>query len=183
MLWETGGAVPIQWCVSVPPLELIDDLASFAICGPQSIVTNAIVNAKIESKKLMFGPTKCFNIHLGRDKTSCEGLKVHEENINEKEYETYLGDIICAKGSNQKNIEKRVNLGIGVVGEIISMLRQISLGHFYYEIDLILRDSSLVSKMILNEKESGYYRCFQSTYCIYILFIIQSVIWTRGKTW
>ena len=34
-------------CVSVPPLEMIDDLASFAICGPQSIV-----NAKIESKKL-----------------------------------------------------------------------------------------------------------------------------------
>ena len=139
-------------CVSVPPLEMIDDLASFAICGPQSIVTNAIVNAKIESKKLKFGPTKCFNIHVGSDKTSCDGLKVHDQDINEKEYETYLGDIICATGSNQKNIEKRVNLGIGAVSEIISMLRQISLGHFYYEIALILRDSSLVSKMIYSSE-------------------------------
>ena len=101
---------------------MIDDLASFAICGPQSIVTNAIVNAKIESKKLKFGPTKCFNIHVGSEKTSCDGLKVHDQNINEKEYETYLGDIICATGSNQKNIEKRVNLGIGAVSEIISTL-------------------------------------------------------------
>ena len=89
---------------------------------------------------------------MGRDKTSCDGLKVHQENINEKEYETYLGDVICATGSNQKNIEKRVNLGIGAVSEIISMLRQISLGHFYYEIALILRDSSLVSKMIYSSE-------------------------------
>ena len=34
-------------CVSVPPLQMIDDLASFAICGTQSVVTNAIVNAKM----------------------------------------------------------------------------------------------------------------------------------------
>ena len=41
-------------CVSVPPLQMIDDVASFSICSTQSIVTNAIINAKIESKKLTF---------------------------------------------------------------------------------------------------------------------------------
>ena len=31
-------------CVAVPPLQMIDDLASFSPCSPQSIVTNAIIN-------------------------------------------------------------------------------------------------------------------------------------------
>ena len=34
-------------CVSVPPLMMIDDLASFSVCGPQSVITNVIINAKI----------------------------------------------------------------------------------------------------------------------------------------
>ena len=48
--------------VYVPPLGMIDDIASFAECNIESLKTNAIINAKIESKKLEFGPTKCFNI-------------------------------------------------------------------------------------------------------------------------
>ena len=56
---------------------MIDDVASFAQCGPQSVVTNAIINAKIESKKLEFGPTKCFNIHVGTN-------EVHKNKIIKK---------------------------------------------------------------------------------------------------
>ena len=39
-------------CVTVPPLGMIDDLASFSICGPETVKINALINAKIESKKL-----------------------------------------------------------------------------------------------------------------------------------
>jgi hypothetical protein len=49
-------------CVAVPPLQMIDDLASFSLCSPDSIITNAIINGKIEAKKLEFGAKKCFNI-------------------------------------------------------------------------------------------------------------------------
>ena len=42
-------------CVTVPPLGMCDDVASIARCGIDSIKTNAIINAKIESKKLEFG--------------------------------------------------------------------------------------------------------------------------------
>ena len=52
-------------CVYVPPLGMIDDIASFALSGVDAVKTNAIVNAKIQSKKLNFGPSKCYNIHLG----------------------------------------------------------------------------------------------------------------------
>ena len=51
--------------VYVPPLGMIDDIASFALSGPNSIKTNSITNAKIESKKLEFGSNKCYNIHIG----------------------------------------------------------------------------------------------------------------------
>jgi hypothetical protein len=93
---------------------MIDDVASFAQCGPQSIVTNAIINAKIESKKIEFGPTKCFNIHVGTNKVCSDNLKVHTNKIIRKEFETYLGDVFCATGSNKKNIENRTNRGIGL---------------------------------------------------------------------
>ena len=50
--------------VNVPPLGMIDDIASFSLSGPNAIKTNAIINSKIESKKFEFGPTKCYNIHI-----------------------------------------------------------------------------------------------------------------------
>ena len=52
------GLYQYNGCVSIPPLQMIDDLASFSTCSTQSVVTNAIINAKIESKKLEFGPAK-----------------------------------------------------------------------------------------------------------------------------
>ena len=52
------GLYQYNGCVSIPPLQMIDDLASFSTCSTQSVMTNAILNAKIESKKLVFGPAK-----------------------------------------------------------------------------------------------------------------------------
>ena len=103
---------------------------------------------KLNKKKIKFGPKKCFNIHIGSSEKCTDFLKVHEGQINHKEFETYLGDIICSSGSNKKNIENRTNRGIGAVSEIISTLNQVSLGHYHYEIALIFRDSMLISKVV-----------------------------------
>ena len=136
-------------CVSIPPLQMIDDVASFAICGStQAIVTNAIVNAKMDSKKLTLGPKKCFNIHVGKNQECKDNLKVHDSPILQKEFETYIGDVICSSGANKKNIENRTNRGIGAVSEIISTLNQVSLGHYHFEIALVFRDSLLNSKLV-----------------------------------
>jgi hypothetical protein len=136
--------------VYVPPLGMIDDIASFALSGADSIKTNAIINAKIESKKLEFGPAKCYNIHIGSNVHS--KLKVHDETIQVKDYETYLGDIITNTGSNDRNIENRRNQGIGAINQINSMLNLTSLGHFYFEIALVLRDAILTSKLVFNSE-------------------------------
>ena len=84
---------------------------------------NAIVNAKIMSKKLQFGPKKCYNIHIGQNTEKCSCLKVHETTMKKKSFETYLGDVICSSGTNAKNIEQKPNLGVGTVSQICSMLR------------------------------------------------------------
>ena len=131
---------------------MIDDIASFALSGPDAIKTNSIINTKIESKKLEFGPTKCYNIHIGELKDTHLNLKVHGEILNVKQYETYLGDVICGSGFNDKNIEKRRNQGLATINQIISMLNMTSLGHYYFEIALILRESILVSKLLFNSE-------------------------------
>ena len=38
--------------ISIPPLGMIDDLAAIARCGPESVVLNAVINAKINLKTL-----------------------------------------------------------------------------------------------------------------------------------
>ena len=139
-------------CVYVPPLGMIDDVASFIECGPESLKINAIINSKIESKKLEFGPSKCVKIHIGNKTDSCIEQKVHEEIVQEKSYETYLGDIVCSSGSNDKNIENRYNRGVGAISQITTMLNRVSLGHYYFEIGLVLRDTILVSKMVYNSE-------------------------------
>ena len=74
------------------------------------------------------------------------------------EHETYLGDVICSSGKSEKNISigyvlfilstaywilsNKANYGVGAISQIFSMLSQVSLGHFYFEIALIMRDSS-----------------------------------------
>ena len=139
-------------CVYVPPLSMIDDIASFSKCGPDSIKVNAVINSKIESKKLEFGPKKCYNIHIGKKNSDCLEQKVHQDTINDKSYETYLGDIVCSSGSNDRNIESRYNQGIGSVGQIMTILNQVSLGHYYVEIGLAMRDTILISKLVFNSE-------------------------------
>ena len=75
-----------------------------------------------------------------------------DQSINVKDYETYLGNKICKSGSNDKNIENRRNQGISAISQIVSMLNQVSLGHYHFGISLILRDSILISKLAFNSE-------------------------------
>ena len=50
------------------------------------------------------------------------------------------------------NIDHRRNQGLAAVSEVTSMLDRVSLGHFHFEISLILRDSILISKLVFNSE-------------------------------
>ena len=139
-------------CVSVPPLSMCDDVASFSLCGVESVMTNAIINAMIESKKLEFGPSKCYNLHIGKNKHFCQDLKVHKDVMNKKQFETYLGDVVSNDATNDLNVEKRRNNGIGAVSQIMSTVSQVMLGHYHFEVALIMHDAILISKMIYSSE-------------------------------
>jgi hypothetical protein len=107
-------------CVYVPPLGMIDDVASFSECGYDSLKINAIINSIIESKQLEFGAKKCVNIYIENRVEEC---LEHKETTNDKSYETYLVDIVCSSGGNDSNIESRCNRGNGAVSQIMTMVK------------------------------------------------------------
>ena len=63
-----------------------------------------------------------------------------------------MGDWISSQLDNRKNIENRVNIGISTISQIMSMLKQVSLGYFYVEIGLIFRESMLISRLLFNSE-------------------------------
>ena len=89
---------------------------------------------------------------MGNNSEQCPILKVHDSKLNKKEHETYLGDVISSDGKNEKNIQNKTNQGIGSVSQIFTMLSQVSLGHFHFEIALVMRDSILISKLVASSE-------------------------------
>ena len=76
---EMKGIFKYKNCVSVPPLSMVDDTISISNCGVDSILSNGIIQSKIQCKQLQLGHSKCFQLHLGKkNKHLCPRLKVHE---------------------------------------------------------------------------------------------------------
>ena len=55
--------------IPVPPLSMVDDLLCISKCGIDSVLLNAFMNLKTNTKKVQFGEDKCFRMHVGPDKT------------------------------------------------------------------------------------------------------------------
>ena len=161
--------------VVIPPLTMIDDVLSISECGFKTTMVHAFIKTKTDEKKLQFGANKCKKMHVGKicQAFKCQTLKVDnwkevsivneetgEEEIKDiiegeevmelKEEEKYLGDIISSDGRNIKNIKARVAKGKGTIIRIISILEGIPFGRYYYEVGIILRNSLLVSSMLVN---------------------------------
>ena len=80
--------------ISVPPLALIDDIITINKCDSDAIEANAVVNMKIESKKLRLSQEKCAQIHVSKNSDKCEThLKVHQDAMKKVQEGSYLGDI------------------------------------------------------------------------------------------
>ena len=110
--------------VPIPQLSMIDDLLNISECGIQSVEGNAIVNIKIEMKKLEFNENKCNNIHVGAHADKCPILKAHDQIIVNTTSDKYVGDIISSNGSNKENITSRVNKGLGAISTIMNILKE-----------------------------------------------------------
>ena len=46
---------------------MIDDLACVALCGFDSVQMNAVINGKINAKRLEFNQDKCVKLHVSKN--------------------------------------------------------------------------------------------------------------------
>ena len=88
-------------------------------------------------------------IHVGKNK-NCQELKVNGHTMKAVDSDTYLGDIISNDGKNNKNIQDRVSKGMGLVSQIFDVLKNLSLGKYYFSIALTLREAILINGMLFN---------------------------------
>ena len=163
--------------VDVPPLAMVDDLLIITECGYKATMANSFINTKSNLKKLQFGTEKCHKMHVGKkgqpeicpdlfvdgwqleEVTQIDtGEKVFKEvhvgstKMDEVIEEKYLGDIISHDGKNTKNIISRVNKGVGISNQIMSILEEIYFGPYYFEVAIMLRNSLFISSLLSNSE-------------------------------
>ena len=51
-------------CTSVPPLSFIDDIIGITKCSVLSVKLNALIQSKMNNKKLQLSEKKCFKMHV-----------------------------------------------------------------------------------------------------------------------
>ena len=66
--------------------------------------------------------------------------------------EKYLGDILTSDCKINSNIEERVNKGMGIVNQIVSLLKEISFGEHYFEMAVTFRQSMLINSILCNSE-------------------------------
>ena len=136
--------------VAIPPLEMIDDLLTFAECGQKSKKMNTYINAKIELKKLELSDKKCKKMHLGSDNFLFPDLFAHNKDMSSSDLEKYLGDLISSDCSNVANLSAKSAKGMGKISQIMNILNEVSLGVHYFEIAVRLREALFVNSIMTN---------------------------------
>ena len=141
--------------MEIPSLGMVDDILTIQKCSEKSVKMNSVINAFIESKKLKLSETKCHRIHIQKHQNSekgCKKLKVHEKEMCESDKQKYLGDIVDKSGKLRNTIEDRKNKGLGIVSEILAILKDIPLGKHRLEIGLMLRQAMLINGILFNSE-------------------------------
>ena len=77
-------------------------------------------------------------MHIGKHNSECPRLKVHNEEMENVDELTYLGEKITSNGKNEKNIANRVSKGFGLVNDIMDILDNMSLGTYYFHVQDLL---------------------------------------------
>ena len=137
-------------CVKIPPLEMIDDVLTITDCSSKSVKMNALVQSKVDCKKLELSDSKCYKMHLGQENVSCPSLKVNNKEMQSSNQEKYLGDVISSDAKIDQNIKMRHDKGLGIINQILSILKEISFGVYHFEIGMLLRTTQLINGILYN---------------------------------
>ena len=109
---------------------------------------NAIIESKISGMQLELGHKKCFQLHVGKNTSCCPTLNVNSKEMLTSSQEKYLGDVLSSDGKITQNVLERYNKGVGIVNQIISMLKEVYFGYHYFEMALMFRSSMLINGIL-----------------------------------
>ena len=146
------GLYSYKECVNIPPLAMIDDILAVSECSVESVKLNAYIQSKIAHKNLQLGPDKCFKMHVGQKSDCCPNLMIDNAEMLSSSKEKYLGDVLMTDCKIDQNIEERYNKGIGIVNQILSILKEISFGKYYFEMAVLFRQSMLLNSILCNSE-------------------------------
>jgi len=116
------------------------------------VAINSFINAQFEMKNLNLNKKKCHQIHIGKPNANCPTLKSHQDNIIKVNQDKYLGDVISSDGKNDVNVKNKISSGLGAISNILNILREVSLGEFYFKIAFLLRQTMFISTILLNSE-------------------------------
>ena len=145
--------------VPIPPLGLVDDLFTISTCGYKTTKMNTFINSKTAMKRLQFGASKCIKLHIGKtcNDNLCKDLFVDtwklnvvenivtgqleqkesfggQEKMKVKHEQVYLGDTISDDGKHFKNVEARRNKSLGIITQIMDILKSVFFGKYYLKL-------------------------------------------------
>ena len=83
-------------------------------------------------------------------------MKVHDSDMKRTTSACYLADYINESGSNDETIKSREIKAIGIVSQIASILKNVTLGIYYFQTALILRDAMLINGILTNAEAWNY---------------------------
>ena len=127
---------------------MIDDVLAVTYCSSNSVKLSAMIGAKINDKLLLLVEKKCASMHVGKKKALCKELQINGSSMKSSCKEQYLGSTISSDGKNSQNILDRHNKGLGIVNQIMGLLKEVNFGHFYFEMALLFRNSMLINGML-----------------------------------
>ena len=155
LIYKEGSPVfKYRGQVSVPPLEMVDDVVTAVNCGADSVNLNAKVNTFVEHKKLKLSAKKCSNLHIGNKTTKniCPIKMSDGEIMKESDKEKYLGDYLTTKANSKDTIESRKARGYGILSEISAMLKDVPMGNQRTQIGLELRKAWFHNSCLANSE-------------------------------
>ena len=89
-------------------------------------------------------------MHVGANEQDCPCLFVRDQEMIKVDCDKYLGDYLSVEGKNDRNINEKWNKGIGFVSQVIGLLKEISLGQYYFDIALLLRNTNILNGILFN---------------------------------
>ena len=72
--------------------------------------------------------------------------------MGETNEQMYLGDIVSSDGRQSKNVQARKNKSLGIINQIMEIMKSVFFGQYYFEVALVLRNSLLLSSILLNSE-------------------------------